>query len=108
RAANALKESVKADNYLITLSKNGMYHDSGSESGKLEAYPRQIAEVLGAGDTVISIAGLCQTLGLPLEFTAELSNIGGGLVSELPGVVPIDREILLKEAKENSILKKYL
>lgn len=107
-AAVQLKSNVNADNYLITLSKNGIFYDSGKESGKLKSHPRQIVEVLGAGDTVISIAGLCLTLGLPLEFIAELANIGGGMVCEMPGVVPIDKEMLFKEAKENPILKKYL
>lgn len=107
-AATKLKESVAADNYFITLSKNGIFFDSGKESGKLGSHPRQIVEVLGAGDTVISIAGLCLTIGLPLEFIAELANIGGGMVCEMPGVVPIDKEKLFQEAKENPILKKYL
>lgn len=107
-AATRLKESVAADNYFITLSKNGIFFDSGKESGKLGSHPRQIVEVLGAGDTVISIAGLCLTIGLPLEFIAELANIGGGMVCEMPGVVPIDKEKLFQEAKENPILKKYL
>ena len=107
-AAEELKKNVSADNYFITLSKNGLYYDSGKEAGKLEAHSRQIIEVMGAGDTVISVSGLCLTLELPLEFTAELANIAGGLVCELPGAMPIDKEILFKEAKENSILKKYL
>ncbi|MEQ9468703.1 MAG: bifunctional ADP-heptose synthase [Ekhidna sp.] len=107
-AASQLKRSVDAENYFITLSKNGIFYDSGKESGKLGSHPRKIVEVLGAGDTVISIAGLCLTLGLPLEFIAELANIGGGMVCEMPGVVPIDKEKLFQEAKENPILKKYL
>ena len=107
-AVDNLKNSVKADNYFITLSKRGIVYDSGEESGKLESHPRKIVEVLGAGDTVISIAGLCLTLGLPIGFMAELANLGGGMVCEMPGAVPIDREMLLKEAKENSILRKYL
>ena len=107
-AAKQLKESVDAENYFITLSKNGIFYDSGRESGKLGSHPRKIVEVLGAGDTVISIAGLCLTLGLPLEFIAEMANIGGGMVCEMPGVVPIDKEKLFQEAKENPILKKYL
>lgn len=107
-AAATLKSKVEAENYLITLSKRGIFYNSKTDSGKLASHPRQIVEVLGAGDTVISIAGLCLTLGLPLEFTAELANLGGGIVCEMPGAVPIDKEILFKEAKENSILKKYL
>ena len=107
-AASQLKEKISADNYFITLSKNGLFYDSGKESGKLQAHPRQIVEVMGAGDTVVSISGLCLTLGLPLEFIAEMANLAGGIVCEMQGAVPIDKEILFNEAKENPILKKYL
>lgn len=107
-ASKQLKKNIKANNYLITLSKNGIYYYNKELSGKLDAHPRQIVEVLGAGDTVISIAGLCLTLGLPLEFIAELANLGGGIVCEMSGAAPIDKEALYKEAKDNPILKKYL
>jgi len=108
KVANQLKSKIEADNYFITLSKHGLFYDSGNESGKLKAHPRQIVEVMGAGDTVISISGLCLTLGLPLEFIAELANLGGGIVCEMQGAVPIDKEILYQEAKGNPILEKYL
>ncbi len=108
KAVETLKEKVSSENYLITLSRDGIYYKSEENEGSYPAYPRHIATVAGAGDTVISIAGLCLTLGLPLGFIAELSNIGGGLVCEFPGIVPIDREQLLKEASTNPILEKYL
>ncbi|WP_462252854.1 bifunctional heptose 7-phosphate kinase/heptose 1-phosphate adenyltransferase [Ekhidna sp.] len=107
-AVEQLKNSVAAQNYLITLSKHGIFYNSKDAHGKLKSHSRQIVEVLGAGDTVISIAGLCVTLDLPLEFIAELANIGGGLVCEMPGAVPIDKEILFQEASKNPILEKYL
>lgn len=108
RAVATLDAEIHAENYLVTLSKEGIHYKSSKEEGTYAAHPRHIIAISGAGDTVISIAGLCLTLGLPLGFIAELSNVGGGLVCELPGVVPIDREQLLKEASTNSILKKYL
>ncbi len=106
-ATKQLKENVLADNYFITLSKHGLFYDSGEVSGKLEAHPRQVVEIMGAGDTVISVSGLCLTLGMPLKFIAELANLAGGIVCELPGAAPIDKEILFKEAQKNPILKKY-
>ena len=51
----------------------------------------------GAGDTVVSIAALCVALDLGPEKIAMLSNLGGGLVCQYVGVVPINREELLKE-----------
>jgi bifunctional ADP-heptose synthase (sugar kinase/adenylyltransferase) len=59
---------------------------------------RNISDVSGAGDTVISVASLCLAAGYPMETIAELSNLAGGLVCEQVGVVPVDREKLREEA----------
>lgn len=88
---------------LITLSNRGVYIESDEEKHHLPAHIRSIADVSGAGDTVISIAGLCIALGLPLKFTAELANLGGGLVCEHLGVVPIDKDRLYNEAEKNQL-----
>jgi bifunctional ADP-heptose synthase (sugar kinase/adenylyltransferase) len=61
--------------------------------------------VSGAGDTVVSIAVLCVALNLPAHLTAAMSNLGGGLVCQHVGVVPIDKEELLHEAITNNIFK---
>jgi bifunctional ADP-heptose synthase (sugar kinase/adenylyltransferase) len=59
---------------------------------------RNIADVSGAGDTVISVSALCLADGLlPVE-TAFLSNLAGGLVCEEVGVVPVQKDKLLSEA----------
>jgi hypothetical protein len=48
----------------------------------------------------VSIAALCLALNLSPPLIASLSNLGGGLVCQHVGVVPIDREELLFEAKK--------
>lgn len=107
QGVSKLNEEIHAQNYLITLSEHGIYFQSATEMGKLPAHLRSIADVSGAGDTVISIAGLSYTLGLPLPLIAELSNLGGGIVCESPGVVPIDRDRFIKEIESNQLLEKY-
>jgi bifunctional ADP-heptose synthase (sugar kinase/adenylyltransferase) len=62
------------------------------------AHVRQIADVSGAGDTVVSIAALCLALKLSPPLLAGLSNLGGGLVCEYSGVVPVNKHDLLREA----------
>jgi rfaE bifunctional protein kinase chain/domain len=99
-----LRDIINFKNALITLSEHGVYFQNENESKQYPAHLRSISDVSGAGDTVISIAGLCLSLGLPLTFTAELANLGGGIVCEYPGVVPVDVERLLLEAEKNSIL----
>ncbi|BDD07875.1 carbohydrate kinase [Fulvitalea axinellae] len=103
-AVRQLLAALNAEAALVTMSELGVYIDNGTEHHHIEAHIRQISDVSGAGDTVISIASLCMALKLPLDFTAALSNLGGGLVCEHLGVVPIDKERLFAEAAENKLL----
>ena len=103
KAVEELKKDRGHKKVMITLSENGIYINGKSESQAIPAHLRSVADVSGAGDTVVSIAGLCVALGLSDRITAELSNLGGGLVCESLGVVPIDKAQLLKEANSLSI-----
>ena len=64
----------------------------------IPAHIRNIADVSGAGDTVIAVATLCLALKLETKIIASLSNLAGGLVCEDVGAVPIDKEKLINEA----------
>ena len=64
----------------------------------MPAHIRDITDVSGAGDTVVSVAALCLALKLSPVTTATLANLAGGLVCEKVGVVPIDKKQLLEEA----------
>lgn len=108
KVIDELHPKIEAENYLLTLQGEGIYYQSKGNSSIHKSHAREVSDISGVDDTVISIAGLCLTLGLPLEFIAELANIGGGIVSNYPGVVPIARDELLKQADGNQILKKYL
>jgi len=103
-AVNELNKYLDFSKALITLSERGIYlnNNLGSEI-IVPAHIRNIADVSGAGDTVISIAGLCLALGLDDRKLMELANLGGGIVCESLGVVPIDKQRLMQEAKENVI-----
>lgn len=83
---------------MVTLSEHGVYIDHQNEKIKLDAHKREIADVSGAGDTVVTIAGLCVALDLEPKWIASLSNLGGGLVCEHVGVVAIDKEEFKREA----------
>lgn len=99
-----LRQKMEFGYALITLADRGVFFQSENENGLHPAHLRSIADVSGAGDTVISIAGLCLALRLPLSFIAGLANLGGGIVCERQGVVPIDAERLKEEAMNNRIL----
>ena len=86
------------DTALITLSERGIYIHNKRSKALIPAHIRNISDVSGAGDTVVSVAALCLALKLSSELTATLSNLAGGLVCEKVGVVPIDKKQLLDEA----------
>jgi len=85
---------------LITLSEKGVYIHTAKSKTLVPAHVRDIMDVSGAGDTVVSIAALCLALNLPPATLATLSNLAGGLVCEKIGVVPVDKKQLLEEAKK--------
>ena len=84
----------------VTLSEHGVFIKEGQAQEYFAAHLRNIADVSGAGDTVISIATLCLVAGVPINLIAEISNIAGGLVCEESGVVSINKEQLLEEVEE--------
>jgi rfaE bifunctional protein kinase chain/domain len=102
-----LKSRLQIKSALITLSERGVYIDSEFEQHLLPAHIRQISDVSGAGDTVISIAALCLALQLSPRMLAGLSNLGGGLVCESVGVVPVNKERLKAEALQYSFFEIY-
>jgi len=83
---------------MVTLSEYGVFMSNGKDYKIIPAHIRSIADVSGAGDTVISVASLCLAYGLDPFATAALSNMAGGLVCEMVGVVPVDKDQLMQEA----------
>lgn len=98
KAIHLLNKTLNNTITLITLSEKGIYSYSKLEQHHIEAHLRNIADVSGAGDTVISVASLCLALQQSEVNIANIANIAGGLVCEKVGVVPIDKKILLIEA----------
>lgn len=98
RVVDGFLKKQKIDSALITLSEKGIYIHTSKSKKMIPAHLRDITDVSGAGDTVVSVAALCTALKLPAETTAKLSNLAGGLVCEKVGVVPVDKKQLIEEA----------
>ena len=97
KAIQLLNKNLSSMITLITLSENGIYSYSTNQQLHIPAHIRTIADVSGAGDTVISVASLCLALKQDEETIAKIANLAGGLVCEKVGVVPIDKKILQSE-----------
>jgi rfaE bifunctional protein kinase chain/domain len=102
KAVELIQQKLNANVVLNTLSEKGMFvrwrKNDGSFSSKLiTAHYRDITDVSGAGDTVISVASLCLACNTEMIDLAAISNLAGGLVCEEVGVVPIDKDRLQNE-----------
>ena len=90
---NRLAHSIS----LITLSEKGVFYKDEESSKIIPTHVRSIADVSGAGDTVIAVASLVYAATKDIGFAASMANIAGGLVCEEVGTVAINREKLFDE-----------
>ncbi|WP_317900157.1 bifunctional heptose 7-phosphate kinase/heptose 1-phosphate adenyltransferase [Aurantibacillus circumpalustris] len=105
RAVSSFRVKQKVETVLLTLAEKGVITNSRKVKEHLPAHIRSIADVSGAGDTVISVASLCRALDCNDILTAAISNLSGGLVCEQIGVVPVNKEQLLEEALKLEFVK---
>jgi rfaE bifunctional protein kinase chain/domain len=83
----------------ITLSEKGVFYNNGFTSAIIPSHMRNIADVSGAGDTVIATAALVYAVTRDVSLMSEISNLAGGLVCEEVGVISIKKEKLRKESE---------
>jgi D-beta-D-heptose 7-phosphate kinase / D-beta-D-heptose 1-phosphate adenosyltransferase len=82
----------------VTMDRDGIaWADQQGRARLFPTRPRQVCDVTGAGDMVLSALGYCVAAGVDWETAIELANLAGGLEVERLGVVPIMRQELLDE-----------
>lgn len=96
-----LQEKMPVESAFFTLSADGVFITDGNENHHIPAFNRTIADVSGAGDTVISAATCALAIGMNLKDIATISNLAGGWVCQYPGVVSISQKDLLEEIKKS-------
>jgi rfaE bifunctional protein kinase chain/domain len=95
-----LAEKLQHHISFITLSEKGVFYQAEERSALLSSHLRNIADVSGAGDTVIAVASLVYAVTRDVRLMAEVANIAGGLVCEEVGTVAINKDRLLQECME--------
>ncbi len=104
-AVARLQTMLNAEIIMNTLSEHGVFirwkENDTYKSSHFKAHIRNIADVSGAGDTVISVAALCLAEGLNAADMTALANLAGGLVCEEVGVAPIDKNKLHNEVVDS-------
>ena len=101
KATRKLRKELNADSILLTLSERGICINSKDNFTHTPAFKRNIIDVSGAGDTVISVASLCLASKIDYITMSILSNLAAGIVCEEIGVVSINKEKLLTEVKKH-------
>jgi D-glycero-beta-D-manno-heptose-7-phosphate kinase len=83
----------------ITLSEKGVFYQQENNAAVIPSHVRNVADVSGAGDTVIAVAALVYAATKNVHLMAEIANIAGGLVCEIVGTAAIDKEKLMHECE---------
>lgn len=94
-----LREELHHHISLVTLSEKGVFYKAEGKSAIIPSHLRNIADVSGAGDTVIAVASLVYAATKNVHLMAEIANIAGGLVCEEVGTASISKERLLQECE---------
>jgi len=94
-----LKDKLQHKISFITLSEKGVFYNDKNDCNIIPTHIRSIADVSGAGDTVIAVASLVYATTQNIHLAAEMANIAGGLVCEEVGTAAINKEKLLIECE---------
>ena len=78
-AARVMRERSACDAVLMTRGDQGMWLLGAGVEGSLPASAREVADVTGAGDTVIAVLALALAAGGTLVEAARLANEAAGL-----------------------------
>jgi rfaE bifunctional protein kinase chain/domain len=80
RAARTLAEQARVDGVMVTWGEQGLWLSHGAVEGHLPASAREVADVTGAGDTVVATMGVAMAAGAATAEAARLANEAAGVV----------------------------
>ncbi|MCI0471243.1 MAG: PfkB family carbohydrate kinase, partial [Candidatus Aminicenantes bacterium] len=101
RAGSELLNIIEAEGIILKRGYKGMIvFEKNKEPETIAIHgSSDIVDGAGAGDTVISVAGLALAAGADLPSSARLANIAGGIVVMKEGAYPISLNELQHELK---------
>ena len=104
---NKILENLDAKYVLLTLGEGGIaVYEKNKNLKRMPTKARKVADVSGAGDTVISTLTMALASGADIYEASFLANYAGGIVCEEVGIIPIEIDKLfdtiISEQKKNS------
>jgi len=101
-AGKTILEKLKAKNVLLTLGEEGIAVFSEHQPEKrMPTKAMKVADVSGAGDTVISTLTLALAANANILEASYLANFAAGIVCGEVGIVPIEIDRLFKVISED-------
>jgi len=97
-AAREIRERAHCDAVLITRGEQGMWLSSPEIEGGVPAFAREVADVTGAGDTVVAVLALALAAGGSIREAAILANQAAGIVVGKFGPATVSVDELLTHA----------
>ena len=99
-ACRLLQEKIEAETIIVTRGDKGMTIYNGSFT-HIAATSLDVADVSGAGDTVIGMLALGAATGIDIVTNATIANIAAGTVCQEVGAVPVRAERVLRACQEH-------
>lgn len=103
KLALALEEKFNIDRLLLTRGAKGMsLYESDGKTAHIRATMREVADVSGAGDTVIATLAACVANGLQWEESARIANVAAGIAVGKLGTAPVNKTELNQALKTDA------
>ncbi len=100
KAGKELLNLLNAKYILLTLGEKGIaLFEKGKDEIRIPTKARKVADVSGAGDTVISTITYALASGATIKEAAYFSNYAAGIVCEEVGIAPVEKEKLFNTLK---------
>jgi rfaE bifunctional protein kinase chain/domain len=100
-AASQLRGEMQIKNLIVTRGSLGMYvFDGGKQARHLPTAAREVFDVSGAGDTVISALTLAYVSGADIHLAAKVANHAAGVACGKVGTASVNPDELLKSYNE--------
>ncbi len=102
---HALMQACNLQALLITRGEQGMtLLEQGKEPRHLPTHAREVFDVTGAGDTVISVLAAALAGGMPLEAATQVSNVAAGIVVGKLGTATASRDEIRRALAEQEVI----
>jgi D-glycero-beta-D-manno-heptose-7-phosphate kinase len=104
-ACKKMLEQLDAKYILLTLGEEGIaVFEKGKDEKRMSTQARKVADVSGAGDTVISTLTMALSAGANIYESSYLANYAAGIVCEEVGIVPIELEKLFNKVFHENLI----